>query len=79
MEDRLVLIRSQIHFIRKFGRAAFGDEDMVDSLWERVLRDLEKIAWDCVDHAASGVSGAEIQGDYLRTLAADLRKCGGLT
>lgn len=77
--ERAVLIRSQIHFIRKFGMSSFGDSDIVNCLWERVLRDLEKIAWDCANHDSCGRSGAEMQGDYLRVVTEDLRRFGGLT
>lgn len=63
--ERMVVIRSQIHYISKFGKSNFSPAEIERCLWERALLDLEKIAWD----GAEGDSCAALQCRYLHAVA----------
>jgi GT2 family glycosyltransferase len=69
-ETRSVVIRSQIHYIGKFGKTTFPPEAIRACLWERVLLDLEKIAWD---HAGSAGSCGDLQAGYLQRLTTEFK------
>lgn len=66
LEQRIVVIRSQIHYIGKFGKPTFSAAEIESCLWERALLDLEKIAWDC-GHPA------DLQRRYLQSVAEEFR------
>ncbi len=67
-ETRSLIIRSQIHYISKFGKKTFSAESINACLWERVLLDLEKIAWD---YTGSPYSCGHLQFSYLQRLTAE--------
>ncbi len=71
--DRAVIIRSQIHYIGKFGKATFSPAEIESCLWQRVLLDLEKIAWDCSHSPPHDSRCSELQQRYLAAVAAELR------
>ena len=73
IDDRVVLVRSQIHYIGKFGKAAFPPAEIEGCLWERMLADLEKIAWDCASEPAAGNRCGTLQRSYLQAVEAELR------
>lgn len=73
IDDRIVLVRSQIHYIGKFGKALYPPDQIEDCLWERMLADLEKIAWDCASDPEFGNRCGTLQTRYLRAVAAELR------
>lgn len=66
LDQRIVVIRSQIHYIGKFGKPTFSAAEIESCLWERALLDLEKIAWDC-GHPA------DLQRRYLQAVAEEFR------
>lgn len=70
--DSLIVIRSQLHYIHKFGKSTFSPAGIEACVWLRVLGDLERIAWDCGNFGRSKADCAEMQHVYLRTLTADL-------
>lgn len=73
IQSRTVIARSQIHYIGKFGKGTYSSSEIESCLWERVLLDLEKIAWDCsVGNFPDGECG-ELQYQYLSAVAAELR------
>ncbi len=72
-EARATIVRSQIHYIAKFGKATFPSAEIAACLWERVLRDLEKIAWDCGSGDSPKASCAELQRGYLNAVTNKLR------
>ncbi len=72
---RATVIRSQIHYIAKFGKATIPHEEIASCLWERVLRDLEKIAWDCGSGDTSKDSCAKLQSRYLQAVSDELLNC----
>jgi GT2 family glycosyltransferase len=73
LENRIVVIRSQIHYIGKFGKSTFSSEEIENCLWERALLDLEKIAWDSSADRKSAASCAELQSRYLHAVANEFR------
>jgi GT2 family glycosyltransferase len=70
--DSLILIRSQLHYIGKFGKSSFSPAEIEACLWLRVLGDLERLAWDCGNFGRTTADCAEVQDAYLRTLTTDL-------
>ena len=73
LENRIVVIRSQIHYIGKFGKATFAPGEIESCLWERALLDLEKIAWDSDSSGKSEDPCADLQRWYLRGVAKEFR------
>ena len=73
LEPRTVVIRSQIHYIGKFGKPTFPNAEIEACLWERVLLDLEKIAWDCSGNPLWQHRCGELQNRYLSAVAGELR------
>jgi GT2 family glycosyltransferase len=73
VESRTVVVRSQIHYIGKFGKATFPAAEIEDCLWERVLMDLEKIAWSCCESAPQDRLCGELQRQYLSAVTGELR------
>ena len=73
LESRIVVVRSQIHYIGKFGKSTFSADEIHSCLWERVLLDLEKIAWDCSGSASWDPRCGDLQTRYLDAVAAELR------
>lgn len=71
--DRIVIVRSQIHYIGKFGKATFPPSEIESCLWERVLLDLEKIAWDCCRSPSHDRLCADLQARYLAAVTCELR------
>jgi GT2 family glycosyltransferase len=71
-EDSLVIIRSQLHFVGKFGKSTSSAAEIEQSVWQRVLADLERIAWDGTGFKSSGVNVPSLQCAYLRALTDDL-------
>ena len=69
IRNRIVVIRSQIHYIGKFGKATFPADEIENCLWERALLDLEKIAWDCGPKDSCG----DLQRRYLQAVANEFR------
>ncbi|MEX1115794.1 MAG: glycosyltransferase [Akkermansiaceae bacterium] len=69
LENRTVVIRSQIHYIGKFGKSAFSPAEIESCLWQRALLDLEKIAWDCVPTGHP----VDLQVRYLQAIAGEFR------
>lgn len=67
--NRIQVIRSQIHYIGKFGKATFPLEEIENCLWQRALLDLEKIAWDSGPKHACG----DLQREYLLAVANEFR------
>lgn len=63
---RQVIVRSQLHYIRKHGLAAYPRAEREACVWQRVLADLERIAWE---HPADAAS---LQAAYLTGISADL-------
>ncbi len=72
-EGRVVVVRSQIHYIGKFGKSTFPVGEIEACIWERVLLDLEKIAWDCSGSALWDSQCGKLQRQYLAAVAAELR------
>ncbi len=66
LASRQVIIRSQLHYIRKHGIAVYPSAEREACVWQRVLADLERIAWE---HPADAAS---LQVAYLTGLSADL-------
>ena len=66
MDARRVIIRSQLHFARKFSAAFYSHKEVEDFVWQRILINLGRIGWDHPTHAA------QFQADYLRGISADL-------
>ncbi|RYD47185.1 MAG: glycosyltransferase family 2 protein [Verrucomicrobiaceae bacterium] len=73
VEPRAVVIRSQIHYIGKFGKFTFPAAEIEACIWERVLLDLEKIAWDSCFSGVEKTACGELQVRYLRTVAEEFR------
>jgi GT2 family glycosyltransferase len=73
VDQRVVVIRSQIHYIGKFGRATFAPEEIEACLWERVLLDLEKIAWDSCGGREAAHSCGDLQRRYLEAVTREFR------
>ncbi len=71
--NRAVIIRSQIHFIGKFGKSTFPTGEIESCLWERVLLDLEKIAWDSCQTDVHDHLCHELQIQYLHEVVRQLR------
>lgn len=69
IEARIVVARSQIHYIGKFGKSTFTPAEIESCLWERVLVDLEKIAWDLRHEGSCG----EFQRRYLSLIVNELK------
>ena len=74
IEDRLVIIRSLIHYIDKFGKTTFSPMEIEACLWERALLDLGKIGWDCAGNCSFLKQCGDLQSGYLRAVAADLKR-----
>ena len=74
LDDRLVLIRSVIHYIGKFGKSTFTPCEIEACVWERVLRDLEKIAWDSVMKKGRENPCGDLQQEYLQNLTRELQE-----
>ncbi len=70
---RIVVIRSQIHYIGKFGKTTFAPEEIRECVWERALMDLEKIAWDSCAGGNETQSCGALQALYLRAVAEEFR------
>jgi GT2 family glycosyltransferase len=70
VEKRIVVARSQIHYIGKFGKSTFTPAEIESCVWERVLIDLEKIAWDMCHEKCCG----EYQSRYLSRIADELEQ-----
>lgn len=64
---RCRMIRSQLHYIRKFAKNEHTHDEIRTAVWRRLLADLERIAWE--DRSGAAVRQAE----YLSTLAAGLQ------
>lgn len=81
LRQRTTVVRSQIHFAGKFGksgRAGHRPEEIAASIWDRVLGDLEKIAWDCGPvKAGNDMNCSSLQAGYLRAVAEELRLDSG--
>ncbi len=73
LEPRTVVVRSQIHYIGKFGKSTFPPEEIEACIWERVLLDLEKIAWDCGEGGPPDPFGGDLQRRYLSAVTNELR------
>ncbi len=71
MENRTLVVRSQIHYIGKFGKSAFPPTEIQGCIWERVLQDLEKIAWDCGPGGQPGDPCADLQCRYLQAVTTE--------
>jgi len=71
--SRAVIVRSQIHYIGKFGKPTRSPGEIESCVWERVLLDLEKIAWDCSGSAGHDSHCGELQERYLSIVADELR------
>jgi GT2 family glycosyltransferase len=71
--QRVVVIRSQIHYIGKFGRATFAPEEIEACLWERALLDLEKIAWDSCGGGRDAPACGDLQRRYLAAVTREFR------
>jgi GT2 family glycosyltransferase len=74
VEDRLVLARSQIHYIGKFGKTTFSPSEIEGCIWERALLDLGRIGWDCGESASAKQLCGDLQKSYLMAVTADLRR-----
>lgn len=70
---RIVVIRSQIHYIGKFGKTTFPPAEIENCVWERVLLDLEKIGWDSCVCGGEPDACAELQSCYLEAVANEFR------
>lgn len=46
IDDRLTVARSLIHYLARFAFARFAREEIRNCVWQRVLLDLERIAWE---------------------------------
>jgi GT2 family glycosyltransferase len=66
MASRQVIVRSQLHYLRKHGLALYPQAATEACIWQRVLSDLERIAWD------HPTDTAFIQTAYLSGLSAGL-------
>lgn len=62
LASRQVVVMSQLHYIRKFGKAAHTREEILACVWRRVLSDLERMAWEHPTRAAG------MQEAYLTSL-----------
>ncbi len=71
--SRTVIARSQIHYIGKFGKSTWVPAEIESCAWERVLLDLEKIAWDCCGSPAEDARCGAHQERYLTLMADELR------
>ncbi len=70
--SRIVVVRSQIHYIGKFGKSTFPASEIRACLWQRVLADLEKIAWDCDSNTETSPQCESLQREYLLAVSAEL-------
>lgn len=46
LDDRLTVVRSLMHYLGRFAFSRFAKEEIRICVWQRVLLDLEKIAWE---------------------------------
>lgn len=67
LDDRLTLARSLIHYLGRFAFARFSKDEIRQCLWQRILLDLERIAWETESPAA-------MQFAYLKRLIQELAK-----
>ena len=67
MAGRRVIIRSQIYFANKFGREFYEPEEIDAIIWQRILAELEMIAWKYPERAAL------LQVAYIRGVIEDLK------
>jgi GT2 family glycosyltransferase len=56
LDDRLTVVRSLIHYLSRFGFARFAKEDIRNCVWQRVLLDLERIAWEIDSPAGTQIA-----------------------
>jgi GT2 family glycosyltransferase len=66
LDSRRTILRSQLHYIRKHGSSRYPEAEIETAVWQRVLADLERIAWDCPGNAAA------LQTSYLTGICGDL-------
>jgi GT2 family glycosyltransferase len=67
MAGRRVIIRSQIHFANKFGRGFYQPNEIDACIWQRILGELELIAWKYPERAAP------LQVAYMQGVIEDLK------
>ena len=72
LDDRLTLARSLIHYLGRFALKTCPAEEILACVWQRVLLDLERIAWDGNPNADPSGWPAVTQHAYLDRLAAEL-------
>lgn len=66
LSARLRIIRSQLHFVRKFALASEHPGRIHSLIWRRVLKDLERIAWEHPRQTAS------LQNEYFSELTREI-------
>ena len=72
-ESMLTLLRSHLRFVGKFGRGVCEADRVEDSVWVRILGDLEKICWSC----ATVAEAASKQRSYLDSVVECLQELEG--
>ena len=72
--ERIAVIRSQIHYCGKFAKETCKSEEIELVIWERILTDLEKIAWESI---GSAESCGPIQSSYLEAVERQLELDSG--
>jgi GT2 family glycosyltransferase len=73
IDARRVIMRSQLHFIGKFGKSTCSAAEIECCIWRRVLGDLERIAWESHLSPNPALDCAEWQERYLAAVSGDLR------
>jgi GT2 family glycosyltransferase len=72
IEQRNTIIRSQIHFVRKYGLTTFSAAEIKSILWSRLLSDLEKIAWGCACDPMPSTDSGRLQTAYIQSVTQHL-------
>jgi glycogen synthase len=67
MDGRRAIIRSQLHFAEKFAGSFYQQKEIEASVWQRVLAELERIAWKYPGSAAS------LQTAYIEAVVQDMK------
>lgn len=74
IEERNTIIRSQIHFIWKYGLSTFSAAEIKWFLWDRLLSNLEKIAWDCANNRLRPTDCGRLQAACIQSVAQHLKE-----
>jgi GT2 family glycosyltransferase len=69
IHDLITVMLSQIHYIDKFGKSTFSEFEISQCLWQRIISDLEKIAWK----SRLNDLHMKLQMEYLYSITRELK------